>query len=621
MSFRARLTLFFVAIVIVPMATLAVALFWLIANSEDSREDARANAGLQVIGSVHTGARRDADRIAGRVGADPALATALRGDRADEARGRTRALLASLDATRIRIVRRDGTVLVDVGRPDGVGTATKRLEASPGVPWGRIEVTARDARAFVREASALTEAAVVVRSERRVLASTVAVPRGVRLANQGDVTLDGRRYRVATTSVRGGGLAALALREERTAGSAYLVRGIAGALLAGFLLLALVSAVLVSRSLQRSILVFLEAARRIGRGDFKAQVPVQGRDEFAALGGEFNHMARELEARLQELARQRARLQTTVRRVGEAFGSNLDRPGLLQLIVSTTVDGVVADGGRARSGDESVASGPPEALEQAVRDAEARVTETGEPYDLRAPAGAVLAHPLRGPGDAGPVAGVVSVWRRGRPFSPAERELFTYLASQGGASLENVALHERVQRQAVTDELTGLANHRAFQEALASEIERARRFETSVGLVLIDIDDFKRVNDTHGHQTGDRVLAAVARVLRNESREIDHPARYGGEELAVVLPGADLDGAHGLAERVRRAIAALEVPLGGDGPPLRITASFGVASLPECADDQVAVIAAADEAMYEAKRSGKNRTVRAGTLRTHGTAR
>jgi diguanylate cyclase (GGDEF)-like protein len=213
------------------------------------------------------------------------------------------------------------------------------------------------------------------------------------------------------------------------------------------------------------------------------------------------------------------------------------------------------------------------------------------------------------------------VWRRGRPFSPAERELFTYLASQGGASLENVALHERVQRQAVTDELTGLANHRAFQEALASEIERARRFETSVGLVLIDIDDFKRVNDTHGHQTGDRVLAAVARVLRNESREIDHPARYGGEELAVVLPGADLDGAHGLAERVRRAIAALEVPLGEDVPPLRITASFGVASLPECADDQVAVIAAADEAMYEAKRSGKNRTVRAGTLRTHGTAR
>ena len=119
-------------------------------------------------------------------------------------------------------------------------------------------------------------------------------------------------------------------------------------------------------------------------------------------------------------------------------------------------------------------------------------------------------------------------------------------------SIENVGLHETVERQAVTDELTGLFNRRRFQEAMATEVERARRFQQPLGLVLLDIDNFKRVNDTYGHQQGDLVLREVARVLRESSREIDEPARYGGEELAVVLPGTDLDGAYNLAERVRR---------------------------------------------------------------------
>ena len=121
-------------------------------------------------------------------------------------------------------------------------------------------------------------------------------------------------------------------------------------------------------------------------------------------------------------------------------------------------------------------------------------------------------------------------------------------------SIENVDLHETVQRQAVTDELTGLFNHRRFQEVMAVEVERAKRFDQSLGLIMLDIDDFKPVNDHYGHLQGDQVLREVARVLLDSSREIDEPARYGGEEMAVALPQTDLEGACLFAERVRQRI-------------------------------------------------------------------
>ncbi len=145
------------------------------------------------------------------------------------------------------------------------------------------------------------------------------------------------------------------------------------------------------------------------------------------------------------------------------------------------------------------------------------------------------------------------------------------------------------------------------------EVERAKRFDQPLGLVMLDLDDFKQVNDRYGHLQGDQVLREVARVVLDTAREIDEPARYGGEEMAIVLPQTDLAGATEFAERLNERIGALEVPvLSGEGV-VKITASVGVAALPDsAAQDKDALVQAADSALYRAKRLGKNRVVRAG---------
>jgi diguanylate cyclase (GGDEF)-like protein len=614
MSFRSRLTLFFVAIVIVPMVSVTFVLFSLISDNEQGKADARLAARQEAAINLYTQDREQAGRLARLVGGDARLAAALRSGDDRAARRRARELLRELGVARIRIADRRRE-RVDVGSPNATAPARIELQDAGGARFGVLEVSDRSAPVYARTVARVAGLETVVRADGRTLASTLrGVPAGW-LPRVGTIEVGDEEFRVASFDAPGFGDAttrvSVLTNLDTVASDVADSRLLAGGVLAGFFVLAFTCAVLVSKSLQAQIAAFLDAARRLGRGDFGAQVPTQGRDEFAALGDEFNRMARQLEGRLEELEQQRTRLEESMRRLGDAFASNLDRDALLEIAVRTSVDGVGADGGRAsvRRGEAAAHSGDPAGLEALVGEAEAEALTSGRPREVATDAGSVLTYPLRGAKGAD-VLGLVSVWRRGRPFERSERELFHYLAGQAGVSLENVGLHETVQRQAITDELTGLFNHRHFQEALAGEVERARRFENGVGLVMLDVDNFKRVNDTYGHQVGDLVLAEVARVLRDRSREIDEPARYGGEELAVVLPGTDLDGAYNLAERVREGIEALAFPLDGQGT-LRVTASFGAASLPESAHDQQSLIAAADGALYAAKRSGKNRTVRA----------
>ena len=162
-----------------------------------------------------------------------------------------------------------------------------------------------------------------------------------------------------------------------------------------------------------------------------------------------------------------------------------------------------------------------------------------------------------------------------------------------------------------TDALTGLANRRRFMKALDQEVERAQRYARPLSLVLLDLDNFKKVNDTHGHAAGDDVLRAAAEVLRSVCRDLDLAARLGGEELALLLPETDAAGAGTVAERVRKRMEATS-HLSAVGGTFSVTASIGVASLSMGTDSGEVLLQTADEALYRAKKGGRNRVVTSG---------
>jgi two-component system, cell cycle response regulator len=200
-------------------------------------------------------------------------------------------------------------------------------------------------------------------------------------------------------------------------------------------------------------------------------------------------------------------------------------------------------------------------------------------------------------------------------FTPSlGTDFVEHMASIIAICLENVISNEMLKYIGLTDSLTGVYNRRYIDRRLLEEISRARRQRYEISFMYIDIDHFKRVNDTLGHQGGDEVLREVAVRIKGELRLSDALARFGGEEFVVLLIDADLDSAAFVAERIRASISASMIQLAG-GLKVSITASVGVASLASLGDGPAEeavteLIAHADEALYEAKSGGRNRVVR-----------
>jgi len=607
-SFRGRLALFFLLIVAIPIAAIAVLVAEVTRDSNAGKADARLSTALTTALSVYEGDVEAASDAVAELLTDQSVLAALESGNPSGIKAAARAGGEREGLERLTVESPAGQEIDAIGRGGAIATA---------------DLTTGGAGAYVFTAS-VTGPTEYVEEVRRLTGLDVALVRGGGViagfgddgvqapaaGESGDVEVDGETLRAASGALPEGAMRVVVFTETEAGGffdsRSRIVLG-----LAAFLGIALVFIALVFRTLHGQIGAMLEAARRIGSGDFSGRVPVVGRDEMAGLATEFNEMSDRLEEQIAQLRRQRTELDSMVARLGEAVASGLDQEALLAIVADAALGGCAAqyavislDGGAVIERRENAA----ESARVAARAGAERAARDRTQVIARREGGHALAAPLERDGQ---LVGTLAVGREGREFEGHERDVFTVLLDKASTSIENISVHQRVSEQAVTDELTGLANNRAFRETIDREAERAERFGHELSLIILDIDDFKRVNDTYGHLQGDEVLQAIAQILHSEPRAIDEPARYGGEEFVVALPETGSEGAVELAERIRVQLEQKLIPAVDGGEPLSVTASFGTATLPEAASTVRELFEAADEALYEAKRQGKNRVITA----------
>jgi diguanylate cyclase (GGDEF)-like protein len=576
-SFKVKLVAYFLLLSLLPLA----AAFWgfstVAARSEARRVDARLQAGLRATLAAYQEALGSADAAAARLARRPSFQRALViHDRAAlEHMLRGNPNLSVEAPGGFRVGKRDPRAATRQIAVVGAGGTRGAVIAS--VPLDRALVSRLDARSGLERADH-----VLLVEDGQIVAGPPGVTGRFDLASgkTGTVSLGGTKYRALVAGT-------LAERPSATLGviSPQALIDAANRKATNQLLIGLAAALVFvaavayveGRSIVRTIRRLVDAAHAIARGDLKQRVPVQGRDEFALLGRTFNQMAFQLQTRLDELEAERGRLRDVTSRFGEALGATHDADQLMRLVVEGAIEATSAAGGvLVGTSGSLVTAGYPDKGSQR----------------------------LEVPLQAGSIS-FGSLLLFGDEFSDEDRMTAVSLASHAVVALENARLHRIVERQALIDGLTGLANRRQCEETLDDELARIERFGGPLAVVVADLDWFKDVNDRHGHPAGDAVLRQFAVLLQETVRDVDLAGRWGGEEFVLVLPGTDLTGGAQLAERIRVGLAG-QIILAVNGTPIQVTASFGVAATPP-ATTASELFAAADAALYQAKRAGKNR--------------
>lgn len=649
MTLRARVALVLAAVVLLPLVGFAV----LLAVTVPRALQGQVRDGLVAArASVSAALAADCERasLAARslglelATAEPALAT--------------RAVLSAGRVDRAAVLDQSGRVVAeaarrpDLPRPDYASTPScvdgratgpelvarvpLQIGPQPQLAWAVTSVTADGAALrSLRVRLGLPDDIVLAR-DGRVLAATAVPDRAARWARDaGPVPEAGG----ATVLRSGGDLVAavgptagqpFTLLVARPVPTSTGMRWALAGILAGAVLLAAVVAQWVARRLTRPLVELTGAAERVAGGNFSAAIAPHGEDEVGRLGAAFNNMTAALQLSMSALERSRDEMRASLDRLGEALSRTHDLQGISNVVLDTALSTTGADAGAVLlldSGRLSLVTSTGLADRGLVvpRDIPlgagvlGRVVATGQPVrgELGAQVAPLAAEPSRGHVLAVPLrrsrrdVGVLAVYGP-EPFAADAEDTVRTLAGHAGIAIDNALLHEEAERLSITDALTGVWNYRYLMMSLNREIERAIRFSRPLAALMLDLDHFKQVNDTFGHERGNVVLRELAQRVLEHSRDVDTLARYGGEEFVLVLPETGVEGAARVAERVCAAVRREPFDADGDAPGLRLTVSIGVAVFPDHGASPATLMNSADQALYRAKRGGRDRWTMAG---------
>jgi two-component system cell cycle response regulator len=639
-TLRARLTAAFLAVVVVPLlvgtALLSVTLPAAFGERQAREVASAARLAAAVVAQRCQQAQVVAEAV-GRAAAVPDPATRQSAVASFVERGLAEGVRVELDGVPVVAAGR-----VPVGAPTcGAGqvsaadtgqlTASVRLQSPSGSPIGTAVAALAPGQplaTLLRDAVGRGEVALL--SGDGVLASSAPIaPELVRraVAARGVAVQTDDVVAAAVEPGPGQPVGVLVVQPE-SGGVAVLPSALA--VVAGAVLLATAIALLLARATTRPLEELGNAAARVASGELSTTLDVRSGDEVGRLARAFNAMTQDLRRYVGALESSRDEVQSGLTRLGETLSSTHDLDGIAAVVLDTAMAATQAQAGALLLVEDATGTSPRRLRMVVGRGVEQR----GAPRELSMPFGVGIAGRVaqddeaacgwvgdrlpRGPGEpaaqsvlavplrsAGAAVGVLTLYDRPDGFDEADLKTVRSFAGQAAVAIANVLLHDEASRQSVTDDLTGLGNYRSFVTTIGKEIERAARFERPLALLMLDLDHFKDVNDTHGHLRGDAVLVEVAARLREQVRDVDTLARYGGEEIVAILPETDVDGAAQAAERLRATVAARPFVAAGL-PPVMLTVSVGAAVFPAHGTTAGTLLAAADDALYAAKRAGRD---------------
>lgn len=631
MSFKNRLTLFFMVIVIFPIAVTALLLARTSGQLENTRADSVLNQSLETTKNLYEIENRDLVRQSEMLSQNQEFRTIWSSKNNRQLKRYAKRLIAqnnndqdsfpNPNITSIQAYGPYDNLVWSLGEKEGLGGIRLQMPENNRISY--LELSAISPQRFLRRLAAITGHEYLLRdlSDNHILASTLPLIDASGISTAKDQPLeilenedyDTKALNLSSTDHQNG-LEIISIIPKENSGI-FNNQPVLVGVIALLFILAIVMAAILQKNMRDQVASMVKAAKEIGNGNFDVVIETKGNDEMSALAFEINRMSARIFEQIHTVKEQSHQLESSIQLFGETMGSTLDKPKLLRITLEGALELCGSEVGTINEFENEkhqkitinqTSSGNklPPFLKKPFVESEQKAIRSGKIHTEKVQGYQVISVSVLSP-ESAEVLASITLARKHTPYLEAEEDILLYIAQSAALSLDNIRLHEKLLVASITDDLTGLANKSRFQKILDKEVSRAKRFDHDLGLIMADIDDFKKINDTYGHLFGDEVLEEVSKQISYSAREVDEPARWGGEEFAILLPEASEEQALEVAERIRKAVEEIEF----EQMDKKITLSLGIATLNDKTPSAESLVKSSDKALYKAKRLGKNQSV------------